>query len=92
MADSRIPPCPTVRNEHEWKQLSAEQQASAIHEWQKFWMGTFAPSAIGVSGVSFSPLAVVPVSANDNDVTIGGKLRPTKAELEGTENDEWKRY
>lgn len=85
-----IPPRPSVQNEHEFKLLTPEQQASAIHEFQKFWMGTFAPSATGVSGVSFAPLAVISVPANDGDPTVGGKIRPTAAELEGIED--WNKF
>lgn len=63
MDDSRIPPRPSLQNEHQWEQLSAEQQAAAIHEWQDFWLGCSAPSATGVSGVSFAPLSVQAPSA-----------------------------
>jgi len=53
----RIPPRPAARSEHEFKTLSPEMQAQAIFDFQMFWQGS-APSASGVSGVSFAPIIV----------------------------------
>lgn len=87
------PPRPTVRNEWEWKRLSPEDQARAIHEFEKFWLGRSTP-AVAATTSSGAPLVipVLPASMGDESPSTANWKGPAPTDEERRSMDDWNKY